>query len=468
MKMCKVMAATPDLRLADPVDWTIREGEQWAIVGANGAGKTLLAEMLQGRIRLLYGEIVWEQSVTGTVRCISFKDIYSLTDCRNAFYQQRWHTSETDDMPTAEGMLPENGELTSSDRELLHRLGVQPLLSKKIACLSGGELRRFLIVRALLDHPKLLVLDNPFIGLDAEGRATLFELLQEMTAVYGLQTVLLLPSIEEIPDMVTHVLPVCERRCLPPLLRKVFLEDEDLHRKLFPARSSFRIPEKQSAGTHEITLRMEKVTVKYGNRTILDGVDWEVRNREKWALLGANGSGKSTLLSLIYADHPQAYANRLYLFDRRRGSGESIWEIKERIGFVSPEIHLYYNENVPGWKIVGSGYFDSIGLFRKCNSQQEAGAKEWMETFGIGDLKERLFLTLSSGEQRMLLIARAFVKDPDLLILDEPLHGLDTGNKHRVTDIIEDFCRRNGKTLIYVTHYPEELPPCIHKSLRLD
>ena len=184
-------------------------------------------------------------------------------------------------------------------------------------------------------------------------------------------------------------------------------------------------------------------------------------------MFGPNGAGKSTLLSLVYADNPQSYANTLYLFDKKRGSGESIWEIKKRIGYVSPEMHLYYMENVPTLHIVGSGYFDSIGLFRKCNDEQNAGALKWMQVFGIDHLKDRPFLTLSSGEQRLALLARAFVKDPDLIILDEPLHGLDVSNKKRADAIIEQFCSRPGKTLIYVTHYPHELPTCVKRTFQL-
>ena len=212
---------------------------------------------------------------------------------------------------------------------------------------------------------------------------------------------------------------------------------------------------------------MEHVSIKYGNRTILKDQDWEVRNGEKWALFGPNGAGKSTLLSLIYADNPQSYANTLYLFDRKRGSGESIWDIKKRIGYVSPEMHLFYMENVPVLNIVSSGFFDSIGLFRKCTERQQQVALAWMRVFGIEELKDRSFLTLSSGEQRLALLARAFVKDPDLFILDEPLHGLDDRNRQLTREIISAFCRRKDKTMIMVTHYAEELPDVITHNLFL-
>ena len=214
-------------------------------------------------------------------------------------------------------------------------------------------------------------------------------------------------------------------------------------------------------------LQAKNISKRYGNHLAVDHIHLQFEKGTFNAILGPNGAGKSTLLSLIYADNPQSYANTLYLFDRKRGSGESIWDIKKRIGYVSPEMHLFYMENVPVLSIVGSGFFDSVGLFRKCTEQQQQIALAWMRVFGIEELKDRSFLTLSSGEQRLALLARAFVKDPDLIILDEPLHGLDVSNKKKVAAIIEQFCSRPGKTLIYVTHYPHELPVCVDKRFEL-
>ena len=182
---------------------------------------------------------------------------------------------------------------------------------------------------------------------------------------------------------------------------------------------------------------------------------------------GENGAGKSTLLSLLCADNPQSYACDIRLFGRRRGSGESIWDIKRRIGYVSPEMHRAYLKNLPALDIVASGLHDSIGLYRRPHPEELDKCRWWMDTFGIGGLAGRPFLTLSSGEQRLCLLARAFVKDPELLILDEPLHGLDTTNRRRVLLAIHAFCSRPDKTLVMVTHYEEELPPCIVHHLRL-
>ena len=167
------------------------------------------------------------------------------------------------------------------------------------------------------------------------------------------------------------------------------------------------------------------------------------------------------------ADNPQSYACDISLFGRKRGTGESIWEIKQHIGYVSPEMHRAYLKNLPTVEIVASGLHDTIGLYKRPRPDEQEACLWWMEIFGIDHLRDVPFLQLSSGEQRLALLARAFVKDPELLILDEPLHGLDTYNRRRVKRIIEAFCHRHDKTLIMVTHYDRELPSTIDHRLSL-
>ena len=211
----------------------------------------------------------------------------------------------------------------------------------------------------------------------------------------------------------------------------------------------------------------DKVRIQYGERIILNDLDWTVNNGERWALSGQNGAGKSTLLSLVCADNPQSYACDIALFGNPRGSGESIWDIKKHIGYVSPELHRSYQRDMPAIRIVASGLTDSVGLYVKPKEEDMDQCRFWMKVFGLEGLEDRGFLKLSSGEQRLVLLARAFVKDPELLILDEPLHGLDNRNHRLVKDIIEAFCKRKNKTMIMVTHYKEELPACIDHSIFL-
>jgi molybdate transport system ATP-binding protein len=213
---------------------------------------------------------------------------------------------------------------------------------------------------------------------------------------------------------------------------------------------------------------MHDVSIRYGDRTILRNLNWQVRRGERWALTGQNGSGKSTLLSLVCADNPQSYACDISLFGHRRGSGESIWEIKKRIGYVSPEMHRSYLRDLPTVNVVASGLKDTIGLYMRPTDDEKQLCRQWMRIFGIEHLAGRSFLKLSSGEQRLALVARSFVKDPELLILDEPLHGLDDHNRALVRSIIDTFCQKSEKTLVMVTHYEEELPSCINNRLYLE
>lgn len=281
----------------------------------------------------------------------------------------------------------------------------------------------------------------------------------------SVQIILVLSMLDDIPSFITHVIPVDKMTVYSKMEREAYLE-------AFRSRDvavSFdelqqRIVDLPYGGNNydsDEVVKLNKVSIRYDDRTILKELDWTVRRGEKWALSGENGAGKSTLLSLVCADNPQSYACDISLFGRKRGTGESIWEIKKHIGYVSPEMHRAYLKNLPAIEIVASGLHDSIGLYKRPQPEQMAICEWWMDIFGIAELKDKPFLQLSSGEQRLALLARAFVKDPELLILDEPLHGLDTYNRRRVKKIIEAFCHRKDKTMIMVTHYESELPGTI-------
>ena len=414
----------------------IRRGEQVALVGDNASGKSRLASVFAGRNAAKY---------------ITFRDSYGSYGDRNFFMQQRWNLFTLEGDPPSVGEALHQDAAESKDpeaalrrvRELTALFSMEPLLDKPLVTLSSGELRKYQLTRALLGGPEILVVDNPYIGLDPRTRGLLTELL---TALSGSMTlVLVLSRPAEIPPFITHVIPVEDGKAGEKEPREAYLD-----RVLPPA-----------------VIRLRNVTIRFGERVILNSLNWTVREGEHWALTGANGSGKSTLLSLINADNPQAYAHDIELFGRPRGTGETIWDIKSKIGFVSPELHRAFQQDATALNIVTSGHFDTEGLFRKPSEEQREIARRWMEEFGIGDLAERPFLRLSSGEQRLCLVARAFVKDPPLYILDEPLQGLDEPQRRRVKTLLDRYCGAPGKTLVMVTHYPEEYPGCIDHSLTL-
>ena len=460
----------PAYRMDKPIDFVLNEGEQLAIVGPNGSGKTMLVNTIIGRYPLMMNEVHYDfgeenkRMVCENIHYIAFRDSYGDHD-PNYYYQQRWHSQDVELSPTVReqfelGVSAENMALRES---LFRDFSIDALMDKLLVMLSSGELRRLQIVKALMTSPRVLIMDNPFIGLDAEMRHQLNELLKQLINERGLQLILVLSREDEVPDFITHVVPVYNK-----------VVGGKIEKSLFPVTTdvSSNIDGVASGGVDisdgkDVIIELRNVTLRYGERLIFENLNWTVCRGERWALHGRNGSGKSALLSLICADNPQSYACDISLFGQRRGKGESIWDIKRRIGYVSPEMHRAYLKDLPSIEIVASGLHDSIGLYKRPRPEQMEVCKEWMRVFGIEELAERTFLTLSSGEQRLVLLARAFVKDPELLILDEPLHGLDTQRREQVRGIIDQFCTRPEKTLVMVTHYPEELPSCIthHKKL---
>lgn len=465
----------PVYRMREPLNLRIGKGEHVAIVGPNGAGKSLLVDTITGRYPLLMNEVMYDFSPSESkmacdnIKYITFRDSYGDSDA-TYYYQQRWNTHDIDDTPVVRDLLPScrNEEL----RKALYGLfGVEEMLDKHIILLSSGELRKFQLTKALLGGPRVLIMDNPFIGLDAKTRDQLRALLRGLTELASLQVVLVLSKTDDIPDFITHVIPVEDRRVGPMVSLREYLDrcpEIPAHvLSVEKRRRILELPYAENLYHTERIVDLHNVSIRYGDRIILKDLDWSVKCGEKWALSGDNGSGKSTLLSLVCADNPQSYACNISLFGKKRGSGESIWEIKKHIGYVSPEMHRAYLKNLPAVDIVASGLHDSIGLYRKMRDEDRERCEWWMDIFGIAGLKDRSFLQLSSGEQRMVLLARAFVKDPELLILDEPLHGLDMWNRRLVKDIIEAFCERRDKTMIMVTHYKEELPDVITHSLYL-
>ncbi len=408
-----------------------------AIAGRNGSGKTLYVDQLR------------KQLASDKVRYIAFTDSYGVNVDGQYYLQLRWNQHDIDhETPTVGELLQRAyllaGEDTAERRQMQQQLyalfHMDEFLDKYIITLSSGELRKFQLTKTLFSNPQLLIMDNPFIGLDAETRDQLRDLLKQLAEERDMEIMLVMSKTDDIPDYVTDI--------------KYFSEPEEIPAHVLPKEKReaiLSLPYTDNDYDCQHVIDMKKVTIRYGERTILKDLDWTVKNGERWALSGQNGSGKSTLLSLVCADNPQSYACDITLFDRPRGSGESIWDIKKHIGYVSPEMHRSYKRNLPAIRIVASGLMDSIGLYAVPNAH----------------LADKPFLQLSSGEQRLVLLARAFVKDPQLLILDEPLHGLDLWNRRLTKDIIETFCQRRGKTLIMVTHYQEELPNVITNNLYL-
>ena len=351
IRITEGIARHPLHRMKQPINFSLEAGEHLAIIGSNGGGKSELVNTLIGKYPLLMNNVEYDFSprtskmAFDNIRYMAFRDTYGDTAEGSYYYQQRWNSQDADIYPTVAELMPEGG--APEMRSKLYTLfGIEELLPKTSILLSSGEMRKFHLTKALLGNPRVLILDNPFIGLDADTRSQLRHLLENLTNESDLQLILVLSKAEDIPNFITHVLLIEDMVCGAKLTIGEYREKQPFH-------PSHVLDEKKRKMLLELPIRtddieaerivdLHNVSIQYGSRTILQSLDWTVHNGERWALSGENGAGKSTLLSLVCADNPQSYACDITLFDRRRGTGESIWEIKKHIGYVSPEMHRAY------------------------------------------------------------------------------------------------------------------------------
>jgi molybdate transport system ATP-binding protein len=440
-KIAAVSVSLGAQSVVSDISFQILPGQLTAIVGPMGSGKTSLAKALAGRL-FRTGE-VWFESRNPDKRAYvmlveqqhQFKNRSNLSE----FYlQQRFNSSDCEDAYTVEEELKdlEIGEWVSL-------FELEGLLKRPMIQLSNGENKRLQIVKSLAYQPDWLILDNPYVGLDVKGREILTKGLRSLQAK-GIHFILI-SSPGDVPDYINQIIEL-------PASHAEVSKSEPLLRNL----DSF-----------DVAVKMEKVQINYGAKKILQDFSWEVNRGERWAIKGPNGAGKSTLISLITADNPQAYSQNITLFDRKRGSGESIWDIKRKIGYVSPELHLYFKEGGTCFSVVASGLFDTQGLFKRLSEEQKAQVTHWMQVMGIAHLAERSFVQISGGEQRMVLITRALVKNPELLILDEPCQGLDRIQTERLKTVLDYLAANSEMTLLYVSHYDRDIPSCVNQNLEL-
>jgi molybdate transport system ATP-binding protein len=274
---------------------------------------------------------------------------------------------------------------------------------------------------------------------------------------------------QEIPETVTHVAVLGGKKIKEVQIRKDISRIDFFHFQLngFDSDLLKSLLAKSQQIKFKHILCFEEIKIQYGKKVILENINWKVNPGEKWMLKGDNGSGKSTLISLVLGENPQAYANKIWLFDKKRGSGESIWDIKKNIGFVAPELSRFFPSNQTCLKVVLSGIFDTMGLFKKVSLEQEKLALDWLRLFKIEDTANKLLRHVSLEDQRFILLARALIKVPVLLVLDEASQGMDEYQRILFKKTIDQICTLMPLTLIYVSHYQEDIPDCVDKVFQL-
>ncbi|WP_156293699.1 molybdate ABC transporter ATP-binding protein ModF [Serratia oryzae] len=448
----------------------IQSGDSWAFVGANGSGKSALARALAGDLTLLQGK---RQSDFHDVVRISFEQLQKLVS-------DEWQRNNTDLLSpdeddtgrTTAEIIQEEVQDPARCQQLAAQFGITPLLTRRFKYLSTGETRKTLLCQALMSQPDLLILDEPFDGLDVGSRAQFATLLAELSQ-QGYTLVLVLNRFDEIPDFIQQVGVLADCTLTSQGRREQVMADELVAQLAHSENlSGLTLPEtedptqKNPLPADRPLIVLRDGVVSYNDRPILNQLSWQVNPGEHWQIVGPNGAGKSTLLSLITGDHPQGYSNDLTLFGRRRGSGETIWDIKRHIGYVSSSLHLDYRISSSVRNVILSGFFDSIGIYQAVSDRQQKLTTQWLALLGLGGSQaDAPFHSLSWGQQRLALIARALVKHPALLILDEPLQGLDPLNRQLVRRFIDVLIQQGATQLLFVSHHAEDAPQCITHRL---
>ena len=445
-------------------DWSISPGEGWCLFGLNGSGKQWVDQLLVGEIAPQTGRV---EHVLGQqdIALISFER-------QQAIYEEEWRLAATDMIPEDEWGTRVADFLPSSrlDDPLIDALNMRHRLRAFYRELSTGESRKLMVLKALLEDARLLVCDNPFDSLDPGTVAALNEALSRAVAS-GASVVLLLSNRSDIPAWVERFAHIDEG------LMTVF-DGESREAQLAQLEASVRVGQIVQPGIPDDAIQLESYedpyvaelndcTVQYGGRQVLKELTVKIAPLQHTLVTGENGAGKSTLLGLITGDCMQCFSNDVTVFGHRRGSGESVWEIKRHLGLVSNDLHRRYTVRCDVLSVICSGFFDSIGLYVAPTELQVRLGKEWLEAVGMDGKAELAFQSLSYGEQRLVLIARAMVKSPLLLVLDEPTQGLDEINRDRILGFMSALEARRHSTLLFVSHRQDEFLPLFEQHIHL-
>ena len=486
------------------INWTFNTGEAWLVIGANGSGKANFLKALAGELKIIpdskFADSLYSNFFEQNIEIVSLEKAASLIEEERQNDESEFVEGGVDIGRTGRIFLAEaickrklkRGEPLPDEALRLETFpqiklcGIEKILDRGLKYMSTGEIRRTLLARSLLSGKKLLILSDPFAGLDAESRKILLEFfntvankqLKDDDYSDFPRIILGMERYHEIPAAINNVLEFSENKIsfcgskndYEKILQNRNQQNEKTRQKdrqefensVEKIKQETFVLHTVQENQKETLVEMNNVNVGWGDNRVLIDLNWKLNQGEHWLIRGPNGSGKTTFLELITGDNMQVFSNDIKLFGKRRGSGETIWDIKRKLGIVSYRLHVEYRmvgattlENV-----IISGFRDSIGLYEAATDVEKDAAKKWLSLGGFENREKESFSSISYGEQRAILILRAAVKCPPILILDEPCHGLDENYRQKILDLIEIIAQSGTTTLLHVTHDPSEVLPC--------
>lgn len=460
--------------------WSLCAGENWAVLGGNGSGKSTFLKLLRGELapapggmgRRVYGFDGDEQ-----ITAVGVKEHMALVspELQTRYLTQEWGLSVREVIHSGVAFSEyAPSRLSAEEKERVWRvvdmLGINRLLRRNVQALSTGELRKVLIARALAGAPRVLVCDEVCDGLDARSRAGLLSAL-DRAARSGTQLLLTTHRNEELIPSITHKLVLRDGRIVESGDRSAQPRGQAAagSRRREEAEQ-FGIPKSSASSPRRLResrplIQIEQADVFLNERRVLRNINLEIKTGEHWAVLGPNGAGKSTLLKLVVGDLRPAWGGRVRRFEFTPKN--TIWEVKRRIGIVSPELQSNYRDDVTGLEAIASGFTSSIGVMVKPTRKEFAEAARLAKQLGLAKLARKSVLAMSYGEVRRILLARALVHRPDLMICDEPFDGLDAIGRGQISTLLEAVAA-SGTTLVLVTHHADDLPACLTHVIELN
>jgi molybdate transport system ATP-binding protein len=440
--------------------FTAHKGEAWCLLGQNHSGIDQFIQLFS---------ITDSSSFSGNIVLPTSPAIVSFSRQQEIF-EEELKNDDTDFLDKIDPGTPARDFLDGHQdiSALIDALGMRNILDSGYRLLSTGESRKLLILQALSRKSDLLLLENPYEGLDQKSCKELDNAL----VILAKHLPALLSSANnrcDIPAWCTHIAFFEDGKISHQGKKEDILPHlpETIEGREVPLLTAIEELPDQVQSNQELVF-LENGFAAYGERTLFSHLQLKINQGQHTLITGPNGSGKSTLLQIITGDNSKCYNNNLRLFGKMRGSGESIWDIKRHMGIISSDLHRNYRVPGKALHVVVSGLFDSIGVYRHFNEQQQKKALWWLSLMGMSDKAGKTFRSLTYAEQRLVLIARALIKVPRLLLLDEPTQGLDEVNRDALLQFLAKVAQKNLSTIIYASHRQDEFHPFFQQHLELE